>query len=417
MKEDAKPDATKIEAKTAVIRNYLRLFRFLSFIVFSGIAFYWISEVWISYFAYPVNTVVTLVKNETFTMPSITICPQTIVTHYKTGSKYPKTYFIPCYNETELKMYNISNFSPFTPFYHSILSKIRYDTREEVLGLSTCSYSHNDFSDQGVYDCMKNTSGLGSWKTYQTQHAVCHTFTPTPATAFDDRVDFRIKLLPCNAMQIVIHSPNIVFEQETSPDFKPFTLGLGRSIALEVTASEFHNVKRKSSPCNNDPRYSQSKCLNKKKMKYLIKHSGCNIPEVTGMLKFEDYPACTSESEMIKFETRRAELTNLDKEYRLEIQNKAHECPEPCSKIMYKVKRYPKSYQYLVDNNLSSISFKMSTEAMPFMRATEQFTYTPDMLVSFIGGTISMFLGYSCLSLVDIIEVSYKKIMNTMRSL
>ena len=61
-----KVDAPKIGAKTAVTRNYLRLFRFLSFIVFSGIAFYWISEVWVSYFAYPVNTVVTLVKNETF---------------------------------------------------------------------------------------------------------------------------------------------------------------------------------------------------------------------------------------------------------------------------------------------------------------------------------------------------------------
>ena len=388
-------------------KTCVRAVKWIGWLIFSGITIFWISKVLEKYLSYPVSTAVTLVKNETFTMPSITICPLTNIFG-----------FVPCLNETKLEMYNISDFRPgkFTRYYE-ILSQVKYDKKGDALAQLSCHYSIKQYRDEGILDCKNDTNILGSWKTYQTQETTCHTFTPIPAVGVNNYVNIILKHDPCRYFQIAIHDPSEVYELETSFDFKTRYLFSGDSYQIHAMATEFHKVNRKPSPCVEDPGYSQSACLNVMKMKYLIKLVGCNIPDVTGFQIFEDYPRCTHMSAVDRFVYERHLVSfEKDSKYRSEMKKDVNKCLESCHKLLYKVNMAQSTKKSVTDyykrSKSSSITLRPSKDAIPFMRVKEHLDLTPDMLVSFIGGTIGIFLGFSCLSLLDFVEILLEKIIS-----
>ena len=52
----------------------------------------------------------------------------------------------------------------------------------------------------------------------------------------------------------------------------------------------------------------------------------------------------------------------------------------------------------------------LDPNVLPYQRVGEQFSVTRDMLVSFVGGIIGIFLGFSTMSLVYLIELLYRQI-------
>ena len=145
-------------------------------------------------------------------------------------------------------------------------------------------------------------------------------------------------------------------------------------------------------------------------MKYLIKYAGCNIPEVTGLPTFEDYPRCIGVPEEMRF-TRERERINNEKnsKYRKMLEMEGGKCLKACNKYIYKFKQNKTFSSYFSKVNRSSLTLSMSKEAQPFMKVQEQLDLTPDMLISLIGGIVGIFLGYSCLSLLDLVEFLLRK--------
>ena len=145
-------NGNKVEG--VVSNPFIKGLRTVLWLVFFGITIFWISEVLATYFSYPVNTAVTLVENDSFTLPSITIC--------LLSSNF---YWTPCYNKTTIEKYNITNLSPDTiALYYKFLEKAKYETKEDALGQSKCLYFHSDNTD--IIDCENSISSLGSWNTH-----------------------------------------------------------------------------------------------------------------------------------------------------------------------------------------------------------------------------------------------------------
>ena len=373
--------------------------RGISFVLLSGVAAFWISEVLGTYFAYPVNTAVTMVKNESFRLPSITICPFSSIAQK-----------IPCYDKTKLNKYNLTEQTIQRPNYWEILSKIKYSRQEDCI--TDCTYVHTDYRDSQISNCTNTTTVLGSWKTYETQDSTCHTFTPIPAVSVIDYVQLFFKHDKCKFLQATIHSPDEVYQSETNFDFTTLTFIPGRSYSLDVAMEEHQKVNRKTSPCEEDPTYSESTCTNSKKIEYLVKQAGCKVPEAPGIFTFEDYPEC----DVLSSDQFKRELSKLNSQllkYPQELQNEIQKCLQNCNKFIYKYNENFMFRSHLRPISMSILSINMDADAIPYMRVKEQLALSPEMLVSFIGGTIGIFLGYSCLSVVDFIEFLWKKVMKT----
>ena len=129
------------EIKKSKNSIFIRGLRGVAYITMSMAAIFWIWEVLANYFSYPVYSTVTLVNNETLTYPSISVCTR-------------HRYYTPCYNETELKMFNASDYEWGKPTYFQIMSKVQYKSLEHLL--YECSYMSLKRDD---WDCSSSTSG------------------------------------------------------------------------------------------------------------------------------------------------------------------------------------------------------------------------------------------------------------------
>ena len=141
----------------------------------------------------------------------------------------------------------------------------------------------------------------------------------------------------------------------------------------------------------------------------MIKFAGCNMQEITGLPKFNNYPPCEDNSSMEALKWKRNQLNqNSYLGTSPELEEESKQCPPRCRKLIYKVKEERK-YKSTWDQ--AYVYLELDRNVLPYQRVEEQFAFTPDMLLSFIGGIIGIFLGFSTISLVDLVEFLYKKIL------
>ena len=152
------------ESKLNHCETFMKGLRYMAYIISSIIAVFWISKVFENYLSYPVYTKVTLIDNNTFNWPSITVCSHTMP--WKTCAK-------------ELK--DMLNF---------------------------CTY---DRYDSEINDCRNKSSDLGHWRSYKTQHETCHTFTPIPTHRKVDSIELGFDFDSCNLLRGAIHPAEEVY--------------------------------------------------------------------------------------------------------------------------------------------------------------------------------------------------------------
>ena len=370
---------------------YMKSFKTIAAFLFSVAAIFWIFQAFDHYYTYPVNTTTTFSKNVTFPWPSITIC-----TFQNSRNE--------CHDKKKLKKYNASDYEWGTSNYFKVMSEVQYKKYTDVLKKCT-------FKRAGIEgDCMNKSSIYGSWTSYRAQNETCHTFSPVQAVEKDDELMLVLTHRTCRALIGAIHEDGEIFQYEDSIDFTRFLLQLQEKYLYKVIgAKEIQKVNRVPSPCEEDPFYSQSTCLNQKKMEYLIKYAECNIPEITGYKIFQDYPACNDLISIERFEKKRKHLNfNAFLGVHPDFEEKDEVCKPRCNKFLYKLDKEPFNGHARVRE--SKINLTMDPHVMPYQRVEETLAVTPDMMVSFVGGTVGIFLGYSVISLVDLTVGFYKKL-------
>ena len=411
-----KKDSETKETKESICLRGLWWSLFFSL---AAISFYWIYQVLNSYMSQPVTSSVSLVKNNSFTWPSISICP-----HQN------------CYNQTALELfsqeYNLTPFGAlgfleFQPFnftegpgigfdwekynYSEILAESKYREREDIV--SSCFYLQTDVMDES---CWNISSALGNWSSYHTQDGFCHTFNPIPAVNVANYIKIALNFDFCEYIDVAIHPFSEKFYMQKYPSIATYNFQAQQSSKLSVSVQEFKKISRKSSECEKSPEYSQTECINIKTMQYIIEISGCYIPEVTGYPVSGNYPICNNGSAITNFEinrynTRYTNLFPLPKNLQKEIDK----CLDPCDRYIYRISRTNYSSE-LGNESISYIRLEIDGDGMLFLKVTENFLLSLDMLVSDIGGTLGLFLGFSGLSLVPLLENIYKKLKNSLNT-
>ena len=115
-----------------------------------------------------------------------------------------------------------------------------------------------------------------------------------------------------------------------------------------------------------------------------------------------------------KFEKKREALNfHSFSGIHLGVEKRNEICPPKCNKMIYELKRSP-AYPFAYWET-SEIDLRLDPHVIPYQKVEEQLAVTPDMMVAFVGGTIGIFLGYSALSLVDLLEVFFKKLGTVIR--
>ena len=405
MKNDAK------EMKCSECWRKVDIVKWVTIFVLTGITAYWIYQVGVTYASEPVTATISMINNNTFTWPTFTFCPR-----------------MNCFNKTALiqlsQKYNLTlanlGYWDFNPFdveksnfnwdkynYSEILSAAMYKRREDVI--IGCEYLNTKYYNITGRNCLKESSELGTWKSYNTQYSPCHSFTPSPAINVGNFLRFYMNPHACDRVDIAVHDSSEQYFMEATPIIQTFSRNTNKNPqVLVIKVREFQKVNRARYPCETETTYSESDCYQKTFVKYLIQQAGCYIPAVTG---YQKHSICKNNTMFKEFSYRRKRLSNpLHYQVPVNLQQNRKRCLPRCHKLFYDVD-WKNGRQSLGKGNSSNILVYISGDGMLYMRVKESFSLTADMLVSDIGGTMGLFLGVSGLSFLSFFGFFYEKMM------
>ena len=172
----------------------------VSLLFFSCMSTFWCYQALRTYISQPVSTSVSIVKNESFTWPSITVCPhqscynKTILNNL--GMKYNLTQYDLSYWNYQPFDLTSSNFNWEKYNYSQILSEAKYNAREDIL--YKCIYFNTDYYADSIRNCWYISSQLGTWKSYRTQDGFCHTFNAIPAVSEGNYISILLNYKLCD---------------------------------------------------------------------------------------------------------------------------------------------------------------------------------------------------------------------------
>lgn len=379
---------------------YVRTLWWISAIIFSSFAGFWVYKIITRYNSQPVTSIVSIKRNTSFEWPVISICP---AEH--------------CYDEDVLleisKEYNLTVIprarrfsfgSPFdlkkSPFdfvtnnYSNILQRA-YLNRSSII--KQCFYLNWNNPKAFIHDqmqCIDDISYASRWHSHKTRYSPCHKFAADPATTIDDVIDISLDTSKCPTYYLAIHPASETYYRYRGSMIKEFQVPHGHNVEIILQVQEYNSINRKSSPCIEDIGYSESTCNEEEMKQQMIEAVGCYSPAKTGFpmktkKKFFECNNSLAYGKLGRYE--------LSQQY-IKYNNK---CSPVCRTIIYiiKEKRFKAS-----SKSKSSITLTLAEDAMYFLHVDEEPAMTLVDFVGSVGGILGIFLGLSCFSLVSFAE-------------
>ncbi len=112
----------------------------------------------------------------------------------------------------------------------------------------------------------------------------------------------------------------------------------------------------------------------------------CTIPQVLIFMENSSVPPCTAQKDM---ECAHEEYRRILEAH---IDPQATGCPVPCKQVRYKASLREDSSRYL--GNLTSVSLYFKTSHV--IAYEEYLLYDLNTIVAAVGGSLGLFLGFSC---------------------
>ena len=170
---------------------------------------------------------------------------------------------------------------------------------------------------------------------------------------------------------------------------------ISKIISLHSTFTS--KMNRPKFPCNPDKTYIYNQCVKTS----LAKRIGCTNP-FDGSGQIQNVPNCTTTTELFGHWTANVEMYKMDQENLFELTK----CELPCHYQHYSVVGTP--HRFEVKNYTYIQLFYTSTDTRTNQ---EVLLYPFDSLVSEFGGALGLFLGFSFLRLLDIIQNSWTSLV------
>lgn len=267
--------------------------------IFSSITIFWVERTISRYNSKPVTSVVSIKRNESFTWPALSICPDERCYNEEAVKDLSKHYNISRDNSADPELFKLTTFTSKFDLnrynYSDIVTKARFINRTSII--SDCKYvSIRDSAElYNLTMCFDDVSAYHKWSTYNTRFAPCFKFVPTiPAKELWDYARIAIDTTVCNKYDIGIHPSVEIYYRHSSSTVKEYIGRKGYSIEFRFQAKVYDSINRKSSPCVEDNDYSQSLCNEMRIKDQVMKEAGCYFRAVTGPPKDDNYPECNN---------------------------------------------------------------------------------------------------------------------------
>ena len=243
-------------------------------------------------------------------------------------------------------------------------------------------------------------------------NSYCQTYDPPFKTKPDlqNRIYFVLQALQANwtdyplpqLYDIFIHQKGQFWPRSDmglygQPD--PITVSLIRSsgrlddLELSFSVKEISHFNTKENPCDEDKQFSLTACLHE----YAIKRSKCKL-NIFGKPK-EQKELCTKEGFKLYVET-----LQFLKQADIHVIEKASGCQRKCMTIEYS---YEKNLQKSQgeNNNRSEVFIQAKTAVVTYL--TEYYTFDGNDFISSLGGNLGLFLGWSFLTLFEVLGLIF----------
>ena len=159
-------------------------------------------------------------------------------------------------------------------------------------------------------------------------------------------------------------------------------------------------MNRKSNPCNENSDYNFQVCVRNS----LVQRLGCRLP--WDMWSAEDYEPCNRTEQLEKFDKKYRSLSVMYLDRIVEDTG----CVKPCRYNHYKLKG---EVSHQAKKFPGFVAFNFAGEDLEVEREVE--SYSLLSLLSDIGGSLGLFLGFSLLMLWDAIIEACEKIKNLIK--
>ena len=173
---------------------------------------------------------------------------------------------------------------------------------------------------------------------------------------------------------------------------------LAKAISLHSTYTS--KMNRPKDPCNPDKSYNYNQCVRTN----LAKQIGCTNP-LDDTKHALNYPNCNT-TELMAHYTTNLDIFNVNKQNLFNITR----CEFPCHFHKYSVVGTPLKWE--IRGEAFITLFYTSTD---LMTNQEVLLYPFDSLVSEFGGALGLFLGFSFLGLLDIIQAGCNSILTRIK--
>lgn len=417
-KSDDSNEKSDVKLKSTVKQNVCMedcslgrwIVRIITFI-FTCVAGYWIYETLVTFQSGSLYAATSIVHNASFTWPTITIEPPYTCFNKTAITELQKTYNITPNNKWDA----LAPFEVKDDFDWSVSNASEIYLKSKYMPQVECTYMTKSLNET-------NCNG----EEYIAQFNRKVAFRPDPAKNKDDFIHMTINTQNCDEytpFRVAISSPTDKYLLSAS-NFKPnayylsgkniqlqgFPLAFvysGRVTAVYVEVEEFTRFPTEATPCVEDINYSKMQCYEDRIIEYKVMEAGCYFPAITGYQEWMSrYPECNNSTYYHRFmEVHRADKA---KQYSSEDLNKIlRHCQDPCH-----VKKYTISTEEPPSNMkkpYGGLHIHMNIRGMKYVSVTEKKAMTLEMLVANVGGILGLFLGISCVSVIDAVQFLVRK--------
>ena len=276
--------------------------------------------------------------------------------------------------------------------------------------MDACSRKHAYTLNETILDTSVRISNgtvvgsinLSSWTSMYTipYLGTCYTLRSSQI-CLNSGETMLIKFIMEKSYSIYLFDPQF-FMPKRDNSVIPFLLldnPMSKGISLQSTFTS--KMNRPKSPCNPDNSYSYNQCVRT----HMAQRIGCTNP-FDGSRHFQNSPNCNTSEELLAHWTANFDIFNVNKKKKFNIT----ECEFPCNYHKYSVVGTPLKWEM---KGVSYINlFYTSTD---IITSQEVLLYPFDSLVSEFGGALGLFLGFSFLGLLDIIQTSCSTLMTRLK--
>ena len=255
----------------------------------------------------------------------------------------------------------------------------------------------------------QSAAEIGTWQTWMTTMtgAVCHTLTPN--ISWGQLADLNYNLNPTQspALEMQLVSPesasadwdHLVFLHRSrratveNPGVKGlradphFKLRDATLLTLSVSAQVYQHEDLRREPCDSTPGYNYAKCSQMCNQKIMADMVNCSAPSM--IENFPHLPGCPVPT-----------ILNMMRSQELAEKARTCRCLPACRLHHLSVETEAKK---LPQGSTASLRIEMGTVAEE--EVSESLSYPLANLVSDVGGFVSLLLGVSALSLVDLLGI------------